>query len=244
MKNEILNLVADDKKALVEPLIDSVVATYGNAIALRPSQGQTCSFSRIPIMDNGTMRPSAAIYLSQNGNNEAGLVHELQHLVLPTKTRFFLFGVLPNGMNEFLSAINNTAEHDLMLEDFLAMGYCIDDFLFEGFNTIDYSQEDGQHAIWWKYEYHRILTTKDHVGAAKAQEGNEAVANIRRYGQQFHPGIIQEFDNIDEWLVQKRASNPTTHAEHMRRLSTIILGVAPQACMALNEDNSLSEVRY
>lgn len=238
MKETLLALISDDKKNAVEPLIDDVIAFYAGGIELHFTDEPLSRFAR--GLSN-EFKPAAGIYLSRTGNFETSLVHELLHLRLPTRTRVLLYGEISPNQDWYFNILNNCAEHDLMSDDFQKMGYNLDSFLVNGFDTIDYEHTD-QPAEWWKYEFYKILLTKDHVGAHKAKEGEEALLKIQQYGEQFHPGINGEFQKIKDWHESKIKSDIKQHPDYMIQLGRLLMGIAPSKYLAVSDEDNLVQV--
>lgn len=242
-KEIILSFISSDKKKAVESLVDKIISFYGENIELTRTDKAMSSFTRDLKTLDGKLIPYGKIELTTTGNIEEALVHELLHLALPLKTGLYTLEASTSDTHNFFAVYNNMAEHDLIISDFLAMGYELDKFLAGGF-TVDYKKETKESKGWWIYEYIRNVLTKNHVPNRQADEMNKAISSIRQNGEKFYPGIQEDFKIVYKWIKKKKTSPIEDHPILIRELvGTLGFGWAGKYLKPSN-DGTLLEIKF
>ncbi|TCD27502.1 hypothetical protein EZ456_09940 [Pedobacter psychrodurus] len=220
MKKTLLNLISLPKRERLESYIDKAISFYGSNFSLEFTNDSLSSFSREVIdssSSNGPV-PLGKIIISKLGKTEQALVHEILHMVLPLQTEFYVSEKTNADMYNFTPVLNNIVEHELILKDFLALGYSIDDFLHQGFNKTNYGFLKNEPPLYWKYEYFRIVMTKNHVNNIKKKEGEKAIAEMKKYGIQRHPTLEASFKDIYVWIKMFKEDFSISHAQKISLL--------------------------
>ncbi|QJB41716.1 hypothetical protein HF324_29265 [Chitinophaga oryzae] len=243
MKQTFLDHISNEKISVVEPLINKVIGFYRENLELVRTDDVQSTFAREIKDQEGKIVPLGKIQLTTKGNIEEGLVHELLHLALPLKTGLYTMEKTRQDPQNFFAVYNNMAEHDLILPDFLEMGYHLETFLAGGF-TIDYKRESKEAMGWWIYEYIRNVITKNHLGSVGAKQSEKAIKDIRQYGVQFYPRLDNSFKTVYEWIKSRKKMEPKDHPQMMRALIVLLNLGTPGKYLAPDGDGALKEVSF
>lgn len=141
IKETLLSYISAGQQLKVEPLIDQVLWFYGSNITLSRTDETLSSFARDVQCDaKPKPLPLARIFLSTKGATEEALVHELLHLAMPLRHGVYGIGFATDDepVKELVALISNVLEHDLFLQDYLDLGYSLNNFLGGGGLNIDY----------------------------------------------------------------------------------------------------------
>lgn len=129
------------------------------------------------------------------------------------------------------TSVTNVVDHDIFKDDFIALGFPIEQFLVKSNEPISYKRvaRDARNQTtpsqlkfmiwsWWCIEYLRHYITSFH-----GQEDCELLAEkVAKWGRRSVPGFERGMARIREWISEGKHRQPTQYAAAMQALFDII----------------------
>lgn len=231
--DKLLENVPDGKSLLAE-----VRDFYGPALSIvRHDEDDGVSHFHIDVGAGSLQFRGATIELNTTSSRaKAGAMHELFHLHLPIKGFPVLDGFKANQdidesliekISEAINSVMNVTQHYVFLEEFLAAGFPLSDFLAPSKNFFDYEAEarkkdkfiippgsDWWLASWWLVEYFSAQSGIPH-GVVAAEDKTR---HIMKYGMRVIPSLKSSAASIQRLLETKSFSSPQGYAEFVAQL--------------------------
>lgn len=249
LKAELLSYISDDKKNIVEPLVDRVIGFYGNNIELNLTSDRSSRFTRnLKQLDDGSLVPYGQIFLSNIIYTEEALVHELLHLSLPIQHSLYTIGfdVNDTALNELFALIHNVLEHDMFIQDFLKMGYSKNKFLALPNLIVDYKQrikQGGVDHVYWMNEYLRLMINLNHISDSKVEECRKGMAKMRDFALSQYPTLNENFKAIRQWAISKKFHLDNEHVLEVKDLFAIMGLPLPTRYLRRSDDFTLKQIQ-
>ena len=195
------------------------------------------------VIDTGaeTLRfREASIRLNTSTNRiKAAAIHEALHLSLPTR-RFNVIHAItlrpehaPDfaRIDETIRKTVNIVQHDIFVNEFVAMGFPLSEFIVRRPTAPRYAEEAKSfrgkvlipdHAwiawSWWAFEYfNNYLSIKHGDDSAELLAQNAAT-----WGSRVLPGFQRKAEEIRDWAADQRHQQPETYMDALRRLFEIM----------------------
>jgi hypothetical protein len=238
----LIDYISEDKRAKVEPLIDSVLRFYG-PVDLSTSDGELSQFWRDINFETTPPKAKAKIVISETCNFETALVHELLHLALGFRHNVYALWFDPRKVTKdhghFASLLQNVVEHDLMIDDFLSYGYAKKDFLKNSYNPIDYKKERllNETDHYWLMEYFRLLINLKHIDEKDVEGCRKSLSEVRIIALNKFPGLAESFKRIREWKESRRFHLYNHYPQELQKLFLLFNALPPLRYLTPCSDN-------
>lgn len=243
MKTEILKLISASNRSKVENLLDEVLSFYGS-IDLSFSTSDLSEFFRDVDFSSTPWRAKGRIIISEHNDMESAIVHELLHLRIALNHKVYALYFPGNYDKRFVSGLQNVVEHELMINDFIELGYSIDRFLANSFNPIDYKREKllNEPAFYWIYEYLRLTFNLLVIDEKLKDDCRKQITEVRKIALKKCPGIEDDFRSIREWHVSKKFHDYSQYPQELKKLFGILKEPRPIKYLIPMSEGSLQEM--
>ena len=247
MKERILSLISNQKRNMIEPLVDEIYYFYNDKIELKTTQNRNSRFIRDIIETPEGFVPFGLIELSNSFYSEEALVHELLHLAMPLTHQVYTIGFdySDKGLFEITTLIQNVLEHDMFLNEYLDLGFSIDKFLAEPNLIINYNKrrkEGSLNSVYWIHEYLRLSITLNHLPLRLKPVCRKAIDTVRKLAFKEFNYLENDFKKIKNWIDSKKF-----HEEHFIEIRTLfeIFNIEPPTkILSIDEPGKLKEILF
>jgi hypothetical protein len=226
---------------LANNLLDEVAGFYRDSLVIRREKNANDMSGYKLDVDAKNLKFNGAIINIDTSTNRvpAAACHELLHLRLPTRNfpriRSLSLTPIHQSVVDFVvqaqTSVTNVVDHDIFKDDFIALGFPIEQFLVKSNEIISYKRvaRDARNQTtpsqlkftiwsWWCIEYLRHYITSFH-----GQEDCKIIAEkIAKWGVKALPGFGRGMARIREWVSDGKHRQPTQYAAAMRTLFDII----------------------
>lgn len=224
-------------------LLDEVRNFYGSSLRLE-RLGNPSAASHFSIDPGGETRGfrSARIYLNTATSRvKAAAVHELLHLCLPargfpvlnsfTSTHAIDLALWSRYVPAFVDKTLNVVQHDVFVDEFVAAGLPISEFLGPRTDHREYGKEARQSIgkflppdrawqpwSWWSFEY-----LNNHISIGHGDDSAKRLAkSTAKWGDRLLSGFSSKALEIETWVTRRRHQCVATYPDSMRELFQIL----------------------
>lgn len=223
-----LALVSDAKKAKVAPFLEELFAFY-REVTLMQIDEAVSNFHR-GSEDNGKLIAKPSISITNIGNWEPALIHELLHIYIPLQTQVYgLFlsadqSSISDKMHQLMWQTQNRIEHDLFIDKFIHFGYLKEQFLAVTELNIHYNTYGAQFKdqAFWFNEYMRHLFSIKHLPDGLITSAEVSMKSVVEHALNAFPQLELDFELIKSWFISKRFHEPGAYPSQLRILFEII----------------------
>jgi hypothetical protein len=227
---------------LATALVDEVASFYRDALTVRRSSA-TDDLSGYGILVDQEKLEFHGVFFNLNTTTDrvpAAACHELLHLRLRSRGFPLIRSLDLDTVQQAIPAdvfgatantIQNVIDHDIFKDDFVAMGFPIEQFLAKSNDNPDYeieaknsrfkatpSQLQFTYWMWWSREY-----LIQFAGIEQGVKNSESLAEaVEQWGTQVLPGFRQTIILIRQWLKTGRHRQVESYPAALRNLFDIM----------------------
>ena len=244
MPADLFSFIKTGHASKVKELIDEVQAFYGD-ITLSYSADKYSRFIRDLDSSGGTLRAKGIIILANSNDRESALIHELLHLRVALRHKAYAFYFDGNYNADFVSLVQNVIEHELIIHDFLELGYPKKKFLADSYNPIDYKREKllNEPPSYWEHEYLRLTSNLLVIDEKEVDGCRKQLTKVREIAIKKYPNIGERLQQIRAWRESGRFHDMARYPKEVADLLVLFKHPAPKKILSPDGAGGLIEVK-